>query len=325
MANIIFSGKNLPSKNWSDSNNLIKIAQTPVKKLRPYTAQVTRKTPTAFMFLIDQSGSMDDEITIDNRTDSKAVFLVEFINRMLNDVLDKCNKFGEYRNYVEICIIGYGGDGDNTAKLAWEGELVGKSFVTIEELQQGYNSIDEITIKQARPDGTFKENTKNIFSWINPVASSLTPMYDAFRLAYDLLVEWVNRYPDMDIFPPTIFNITDGAATGTTENELLEITQKVKSISTIDGNALIYNIQLSDFSSDSVLFPCIIKELPDDEWAKLMFKMSSDMPDVYNNAITNLTKKDIRGAFTGLAYNCDMSKLISLLNIGTSTPLKNVK
>lgn len=325
MANIVYSGKNLPSKSWNDANSLLKIAQAPVTKLHSYTAQVTRKTPTAFVFLIDQSGSMKDVVTVEGRTDTKAAFLVEFINRMLNDVLDKCNKFGEYRNYVEICIIGYGGDSENTAKIAWEGKLEGKSFVNVEELLHGFQSKEEIMVKQARPDGSFKENAKSIYSWLTPKASSLTPMYDGFRLAYDLLVEWANQYQNLDIYPPTIFNITDGQATGTTVDDLMDITSKIKNISTMDGNVLIYNIQLSTVATSSAIFPCDVDELPNDKWARLLFDMSSDLPDVYNNAIINLTKKDIRGAFTGLAYNCDMSKLISLLNIGTSTPLKNVK
>lgn len=325
MADIIYSGKNLPSKYWKDANQLIKIAQNPVKKHRPYTAQITRTTPTAFVFLIDQSGSMGEKVTIENRTETKAVLLVEFINRMLNDILDKCNKFGDFRNYVDICVIGYGGDAENTAKIAWEGSLQGKSFVKIDELAHGYVSTNEIVVKQARPDGTFRENKKSIFSWLTPKAASRTPMHDAFSLGHDLLVEWLNKYPNMDIYPPTIFNISDGYATDTTADDLLDICSKIKNISTMDGNALIYNIQLSTSKNDPVLFPCDVDELPDDKWAHLLFDMSSDLPDTYNNAISVLTMKDLRVAYTGLAYNCEMSKLISLLNIGTSTPLKNAK
>jgi uncharacterized protein YegL len=323
MSKLIYTGKNLPSKNIADFNKLLQIANQPVSKLKSYTARITRTTPTAFVFLLDQSGSMSEEIEIGGENKSKSEFLADAINEMLNAIVDKCKRQTEYRDYIHLCVIGYGGDEDSTAKIAWEGNLEGQTFVNVSQLIS--NSLDkqEKVVKTTRPDGSFREIKKFVYRWISPRAESLTPMHDALLLAHDLLVEWVSNYKGLDIYPPTVFNITDGAATGTTNKDLLDISERLKNITTADGNALLYNVHIADDDAESILFPCKKEELPDDEYSHLLFDMSSDLPAIYNNDIAMLTKRDIKGAYSGMAVNVSMSKLISLLNIGTNTPLRN--
>lgn len=323
MSNITYTGKNLPSSQLNNFIDLEKKVLDSVIKAKPYTARVTRDSPTAFVFLIDQSQSMNGMIRIGEETKSKADFLSGMINRLLNGVLDKCKRQNEYRNYVDISIIGYGGTDENTAVLAWEGSLEGNTFVNVNELVQGHNGKSSFKVKRTSPNGQVKEMDKWMYEWISSKAHNLTPMHDALTLAYEVLVQWLATKQNKDVYPPIVINITDGWATGTTDEDLLEASSKIKNLKTIDGNLLLYNIHLSESEEAQILFPSDPSELPDDSHARLLFDMSSDLPEIYNQEIVKITSKDMRGAYTGFAFNANLDKLVSLLNVGTNTPLRN--
>src|ERR1041384_7692040 len=68
----------------------------------PYQAEISRETPTCFLFVIDQSGSMD-EITEAGR--SKADFVADVLNKTLYTLVTSCSKADGVRNY-----FGFGGD-----------------------------------------------------------------------------------------------------------------------------------------------------------------------------------------------------------------------
>ena len=48
-----------------------------------YTAEISRSQPTAFLFLVDQSGSMDDKMASGR---SKAQFVADVLNRTLMEL-----------------------------------------------------------------------------------------------------------------------------------------------------------------------------------------------------------------------------------------------
>jgi len=78
-----------------------------------YSAEISRSNPTAFLFLIDQSGSMDEKIGESNI--SKAQFLSDALNRVLAVLIGRSSKSEGVRNYFEIGVIGYGGIGIGNA------------------------------------------------------------------------------------------------------------------------------------------------------------------------------------------------------------------
>jgi hypothetical protein len=71
----------------------------------PYVAEISRSTPTAFLFLVDQSGSMDDKLPSSDR--SKAGQVADVLNRTLANLITRCTKSEGTRNYFEIGVIGY--------------------------------------------------------------------------------------------------------------------------------------------------------------------------------------------------------------------------
>jgi hypothetical protein len=81
---------------------------------------------------------MSAKIEDNGEQTTKAEFLAKVINETLNELLDRCKRSNEIRDYFHICAIGYGGDEENTAKILWEGKLANKTFVTSSELYQNY-------------------------------------------------------------------------------------------------------------------------------------------------------------------------------------------
>jgi uncharacterized protein YegL len=318
MSELVYSGNQLPSKNDPDFAKLLaKVIQSPKKEF-PYTRRITRHNPTAFVFMIDQSGSMSEKVTVNGETTMKADFLATVINQTLNELVDRCKKNTDVRDYFHISILGYGGDRDNTAKILWEGNLKGKIFVTPSELINNHIGTTTVHSESKRPDGTVKKLQKNILQWIKPKATGLTPMRQAYQLAHDILVQWIHQYPQS--YPPAVINITDGEANDCSEDELLQAAGALRELHTDDGNVLVFNIHISDSTIEPIYFPCTKNELPsDDEYAKLMFDMSSDLPGNYNKAVAEITQKDLIGAYTAIVVNAPISRLISLLNIGTNT------
>jgi uncharacterized protein YegL len=300
-------------------NTLKSVLATPVKS-KPYTAQITRETPSAFVFLIDQSGSMKEKIDYRNEKISKAEAVTLIVNETLNDVLNRCQKDSEVRDYFEIALIGYGGKDREQANFAWEGALADKTFVKIAELATTFISQEIITI-ETNMRGRVIQTQKPIKKWISPLAQSLTPMRHALEMCGQLLEDWLIRYQHKDIFPPIVINITDGEATDGKEKELMQAANRIKNLHTVDGNVLLLNVHLSDAGNTPILFPTYAQELPDDEHAQLLFKMSSDMPSIFNNDIARLTGKDTAGAYSGMAFNADAKSLVSMMQIGTNTAM----
>jgi hypothetical protein len=157
-----------------------------------------------------------------------------------------------------------------------------------------------------------------MYEWITPKSKNQTPMRQAFLLAHDVLVPWIEQHPQS--YPPTVINITDGQANDCTYQELMEAANAIRQLHTADGNVLLFNIHISDSSANPIYFPCTKDELASaDEYAEILFDISSDLPGNYNKPIAEFTKKELIGAYTAMVVNAPITKLIALLNIGTNT------
>ena len=318
MSNIQPTGNQSLTRNTDFFRQLQEALKVQVKS-RPYTAYITRKTPSAFIFLIDQSGSMAGNIP-DNLggVTTKAEKLTYAVNKILNDILDRCQKGSEVRDYFELAIIGYGGESPEKANLAWTGKLKGKTWVTIPELSESflYEKVEEVE-KNIR--GKLVLTPEKMKYWIEPLAKTLTPMNNAFELAADLLEEWIVQHQNLDIYPPTVINVTDGELTDAPFEAILKTAARIKGLHTRDGNVLLLNLHLSSEAEEPVYFPGSKRGLPDNKFAHLLFDLSSDLPEVFQNEIAKFKGEDRQGAFTGMAFNGTMDKIIQIMNIGTST------
>ena len=73
-----------------------------------YEAQISRSSPTAFLFVVDQSGSMSDTMASGK---SKAEFVADALNRTLMNLVTLCRKAEGVRDYFDVGVLGYGGNG----------------------------------------------------------------------------------------------------------------------------------------------------------------------------------------------------------------------
>ncbi|MDR2100553.1 MAG: hypothetical protein LBP40_06995, partial [Campylobacteraceae bacterium] len=73
-----------------------------------YTAEINRMNPTAFIFLIDQSGSMSDKLSNGR---SKAQQVADVLNRTLATLIVRSTKSDGVRDYFDVGVISYGENG----------------------------------------------------------------------------------------------------------------------------------------------------------------------------------------------------------------------
>ena len=73
-----------------------------------YQAEISRANPSCFLFLIDQSGSMQDPFGSGESAKKKADSVADAINRLLQNLVIKCAKEEGIRDFFHLCVIGYG-------------------------------------------------------------------------------------------------------------------------------------------------------------------------------------------------------------------------
>src|SRR3989338_4991999 len=96
----------------------------------PYQAEISRANPTCFIFVLDQSGSMVDTFGGGETNLRKADFLADVVNKTLYDLVMRCTKPEEVRNYYHVAILGYGAG----VGAAFGGSLAGRDLISISEV-----------------------------------------------------------------------------------------------------------------------------------------------------------------------------------------------
>ena len=287
-----------------------------------YTAQITRNTPTAFIFLIDQSVSMQKYTTLYGEEMPMAEAVARIVNHQLNELVLRCIKGSETRDYYDIAIIGYG----ENAYSGWKGELEGRDFVKPSELKEHpYKKIT--TKKETRTRKGVKVVEIEEVQWIEAEATEgWTRVHHAFEKAKGLLDEWMEKHHDKDCYPPTIINITDGEFNGATKEYVLQQANELKSMFTNDGNVILFNIHISANKAVCVTCPASKDEVSFSSLATTMYEMSSLLPMRYSDRIADLRGDGTpNNRYTAMSINADMSTLIQLMDIGTPTNISQNK
>lgn len=285
-------------------------------KATPYSASIMRQNPTAFVFLIDQSGSMGEPTHYRGQPCSKAEAVAQIVNQTLLELLLRSQKGDEIRHYYDVALIGYGGAA--TANVLWPSTWANQPFLSPAELVQATTREEESVVERRIRDRVIRTVDKRPI-WLEPVARYKTPMKSALLLAESLLQTWVAAQAGKDVYPPTVINITDGVATDATHDELLDCADRIRQLHTIDGHVLLMNIHLSDETGKSVQFPGHVRDLGDDPQARLLYDLSSEMPASYHADIAGLFGLDQRPRYVGMCSNTDMDALVKFMNIGTPT------
>jgi hypothetical protein len=273
-----------------------------------YSAEISRANPTCFLFVIDQSGSMGDSFGGGESPGgrSKAQELADAINRLLQALVTRSAKGEEVRNYFEVCVLGYG----QQIGPVLQGPLAGKDLVTISEI--AFNPVRLENRMKKTPDGAggLVEQNFQLPIWLDPIHNGGTPMCDALRRAKGILDGWAAAHPLS--YPPAVIHITDGEST---DGDPSSIASELRSIKTQDGNLCLFNLHLSSTQATPITCPDSDVNLPD-QFARLLFSMSSSLPGPVRTAAQNEGYRVTDGT-RGFGFNANLVETVRFLDIGT--------
>lgn len=269
-----------------------------------YEAQISRNGPTAFLFVVDQSGSMSDKMSSGK---TKAEFVADALNRTLMDLVTRCTKSEGVRDYFDIGVIGYSGNGVSNGL---SGALGSQILHAISAFEQNPSRIEDRKRKVDDGAGGIVETTIKFPIWFDPIATGGTPMRDALTRAAEELVAWCDAHPDS--YPPTILHVTDGEST---DGDPEELARHVRQIRTNDGEVLLFNLHASTLGHNPISFPSAESGLPD-SFAKLLFRMSSPLPD----HLIRFAQNDgaaVAMEARGFTFNAEAAEIVQFFDIGT--------
>lgn len=262
-----------------------------------YQAEISRRNPTAFIFLVDQSISMGQ--TWGAKTESKAERVARALNELLFELCLRAAKDEGVRNIYHVGIFGYGTD----VGPCLSGNLSGRKLIPIADIAAHPARLESDPNAEGDPPYPV---------WIDPQADGYTPMCRALSLAADCVKEWVIQHPNS--YPPTVINITDGEAN---DGDPVPVAESVTQHRTSDGRTLLFNIHISSSNAAPIAFPSNDSSLPDIH-AQALFRMSSKLPRriVAEARRSNL---DLSMDARGFAFNANVQQFIQFLDLGTRT------
>lgn len=270
----------------------------------PYSAEIRRGNPTAFIFLLDQSRSMSERFG--EHSHSKAEFVADVVNRTLHDLVIRSTRTEDVRDYYYISVIGYG----RSVAPVLTGALAGKTHVPISRIAENPSRIELRAKRVSDSDGRLVEQQVRFPVWIDAVFGGWTHMCAGFDLVRTLVGEWLSERPFG--FPPTILHLTDG---GSTDGDPTSIAADILSHSTSDGRVLLFNCHVSARHTTKIEYPSNAVGLPDNR-AKVLFNISSPLPDVFLQAATQIGLAVHPGS-RGFVFNGDPVAVAQFFEIGT--------
>lgn len=269
-----------------------------------YTAEISRTSPTAFLFLVDQSGSMQD--TMQNGK-SKAQFVADVLNRTLATLITRCTKSEGTRDYFEVGVLGYSG---SSAENGLSGGLSSAVLHPISHIEANPLRVEDRTKRVDDGAGGLVDQAIKFPVWFEAKASGGTPMCTAITAAAEQLVSWCDAHPDS--YPPTVLHVTDGEST---DGDPEGLAKQLQQIGTNDGNVLLFNLHVSASGGDPIKFPTSDAGLSD-SYAKLLFRMSSSLPPHLQKVAE---EKGIKATMEskGFVFNGEIGEIVDFFDIGT--------
>jgi hypothetical protein len=273
----------------------------------PYEQQWGGTNPGCLIFLLDRSGSMSDPFGPEQagsgrrKCDMVATVLNNFLHELIvTNTVIKGNE-PEVRPRAEIAVIGYEG---TSCSSALGSELEYQDFVTLPELQAAPLRIEQRMRTELDETGQILEIPVEFPVWVDPMAGGGTPMRLALIHAQELAQQWADEHPSN--YPPVIINVTDGMST---DGDPRPVAEEICQISTADGQALLFNVHITNIRSATVMYPASMDELPRDKYAQLLFSMSSDIPEASRALLSSLQGYPVPEGARGLIFNGDAASV----------------
>jgi hypothetical protein len=278
----------------------------------PYEAEISRGQKTLFVFLLDQSGSMEEPIG--GTGERKDAAVANAINSWIHNIIIRATGDEGVKDWMDVAVIGYRTDQDGNAIIesALGGSLAGRELVTLAELHENAQKHPVTETHYDEDSGETIEMETEAPFWVVPVADCGTPMCSALHRAYEIIDNWCNQDENKASFPPTLIHFTDGESI---DGDPSPYAEPIMDLRTDDGEALAFNCHLSAVAADTFIFPNN-NELMPEQYAQDLYKMSSKLPEsIYQRAVADGI--ELQPNARGMAYNADMVQLIRFLDMGT--------
>lgn len=285
-----------------------------------YTEEISRTHPTAFIFLVDQSGSMDDPFGGAVGL-SKAQFTADALNRLIATMVTINTVGDEIYDRLYLAVIGYGGD---HVASAFGSDLAEELVIPLSQIGDRPLRVDKRKMKVPDGAGGVVEVENPFPIWIEPRADGVTPMKKAFELAREIVFKTIEERPDS--YPPTVINVTDGAYTPAgPPGDPKPVVEEIRATGNANGsNALVYNCHITHLTVPSLLYPSAYEDVTD-EYAKELFTMSSRLPDSLVAAARAANYELIEEGSRGFAFNADAVHLVEFLDWGTRKAVGEIR
>jgi hypothetical protein len=268
-----------------------------------YSAEISRQNPGCLIFLVDQSGSMDEPIAGGTGEKKKQV-VADAINRLLYNSVLRCAKEDGVRPYFNVGVWSYGGVAE--VQRAFSSDLL-----TISEIAERPKRTEQRRRRVPDGAGGVYEEEFQLPVWFDAVANGKTPMNAAFRTVAGPLQSWLSQHPVS--FPPIVINLTDGAYT---DSNPAPAVWELMRMSTTDGNVLVFNCHISNKSGMAVTFPDDNQADALEELARELYGMSSPLPEPMRRQ-AQAKGYNLGPGARGYVFNADLVTMIDFLDIGT--------
>jgi hypothetical protein len=272
-----------------------------------YGAEISRANPTCFLFLIDQSASMSDEL---ESGVSKSNFLADVLNKTLMELVIQCRKAEGILDYFDVGVLAYSG---SSVQPAFGGSLSGIHLTQVSAIAKAPLRVE--TRHKKVPDGAggLVETEVKFPVWFDPTSGGGTPMCAGLSMAGNLVRDWCSSHSHS--FPPTVLHITDGEATDGQDRDVMAAAELVTKQATNDGRALLLTLHVSGAGGDPIKFPAQESSLPN-AYAKLLFRMSSTLPTELLSRVVAAGIPAVEGG-KGYVFNARMEEVLRFFEIGT--------
>lgn len=280
-----------------------------------YSVVPNRANPMAILFVVDQSGSMNDKMPKTGNTKASQVATV--INKMFSELITKATKQDGVRHYYDVGVIGYGGKG---VYNALQGSFADTILNPIEQIAANPLRVEQRFNQIVTATGDIVEVPESFPVWFDPVADGGTPMSGALKLVAETIAPWCDAHPAS--FPPVIIHITDGEYN---DGDPTNIAEAIKTFSTNDGNVLLCNLHISSDTSSPISFPNDESLLPN-RFAKTLFEMSSVIPESMYQTVSEILDKGISltSQTRFFTFNGNEVDIVRFLRVGTQGTQPNL-
>ena len=271
---------------------------------RPYSSAITPKNPAGIFFILNQSYPTEERIEFGGVRISKARVEGGIVDKVINELILSNTSDGVVNDRYNISVLGYG---DYAYSCFEKGNVQ-----TLKELQDNPLFVRTISKETKTRQGTKTIEIKQP-TWIKTNSDGEAKLYKALKKARDIIENWAEEHESS--YPPIVIHITEYRYHDADDSDMKQLANQIKSIFTKDGNALFFNIIVTEKNDATpVLFPCDEHEIGDSYYGTMYCLMSSTLPisHIQNIACFN-ENEDVLIQRYGIAFNVKFKDLFDTI------------